>query len=200
MQRAKAVLRYGGAEGVGHRASLRSSAPRRQAADGRRAPVSIAKPPSTSNIARRRPSSPASRSRRGSGSPTSAPVAATSRRGSPPPSARAATSPPPTWMGPRSRPSRGRAPSRRASSAPRIPGSKPASTDRILVSEVDHYLGDRADYLRRLARALKPGGFIAVTNRLPYRDPLVAAVAAAGLRASNLEPAPPVHFYVKVQP
>jgi len=80
------------------------------------------------------------------------------------------------------------------------PGLEAGAYDRILVAEVDHYLGDRADYLRRLSRALKPGGFIAVTNRLPYRDPLVAAAAAAGLRVSNLAPAPPVHFYVKVQP
>jgi SAM-dependent methyltransferase len=80
------------------------------------------------------------------------------------------------------------------------PGLEPGAYDRILVSEVDHYLGDRTDYLRRLARALKPGGFIAVTNRLPYREPLVAAATSAGLRVSNLAPAPPVHFYVKVEP
>ena len=80
------------------------------------------------------------------------------------------------------------------------PGLEAGAYDRILVSEVDHYLGDRADYLRRLSRALKPGGFTAVANRLPYREPLLAAVAAAGLHASNLAPAPPVHFYVKVEP
>jgi hypothetical protein len=83
---------------------------------------------------------------------------------------------------------------------PDDPGLEAGAYDRILVAEVDHYLGDRADYLGRLSRALKPGGFIAVTNRLPYRAPLVAAVAAAGLRASNLAPAPPVHFFVKVEP
>jgi len=79
------------------------------------------------------------------------------------------------------------------------PGLEAGVYDRILVSEVDHYLGDRADYLRRLARALKPGGFIAVTNRLPYRAPLVAAAEAVGLSVHDITPAPPVHFYVKLE-
>ncbi|MGZ3425423.1 MAG: class I SAM-dependent methyltransferase [Polyangia bacterium] len=80
------------------------------------------------------------------------------------------------------------------------PGLEAGAYDRILLAEVDHYLGDRADYLRRLARALKPGGFIAVANRLPYRAPLYAAATAAGLRVTELEPAPPVHFFVKLEP
>ena len=80
------------------------------------------------------------------------------------------------------------------------PGLEPGAYDRILVAEVDHYLADRTDYLRRLGRALKPGGFIAVTNRLSYRVPLVAAAAAAGLRVTDLSPAPPVHFFVKLEP
>lgn len=79
------------------------------------------------------------------------------------------------------------------------PGLEPGAYDRILVAEVDHYLGDRTDYLRRLARALKPGGFIAVENRLPYRAPLVAAAIAAGLRVTDVAPAPPVHFFVKLE-
>jgi cyclopropane fatty-acyl-phospholipid synthase-like methyltransferase len=79
------------------------------------------------------------------------------------------------------------------------PGLEAGAYDRILVAEVDHYLADRADYLRRLARALKPGGFIAVTNRLSFRAPLVAAAEAAGLRVRDLAPAPPVHFYVKLE-
>ncbi len=80
------------------------------------------------------------------------------------------------------------------------PGLEPGAYDRILVAEVDHYLGDRADYLARLRRALKPGGFIAVENRLPYRAPLVAAAARAGLRVSDIAPAPPIHFFVKLEP
>ena len=80
------------------------------------------------------------------------------------------------------------------------PGLEAGAYDRILVAEVDQYLGDRTDYLRRLGRALKPGGFIAVENRLPYRAPLVAAAAAAGLRVTEIAPAPPVHFFVKLEP
>jgi len=80
------------------------------------------------------------------------------------------------------------------------PGLEAGAYDRILLAEVDQYLGDRADYLRRLARALAPGGFIAVENRVLYRAPLVAAAAAAGLRASDLAPAPPIHFFVKLEP
>lgn len=80
------------------------------------------------------------------------------------------------------------------------PGLEPGAYDRILVAEVDHYLGDRVDYLRRLARALKPGGFIAVENRVLYREPLVAAAAAAGLRVTAIAPAPPIHFFVKLEP
>lgn len=79
------------------------------------------------------------------------------------------------------------------------PGLEAGAYDRILVAEVDHYLADRAEYLRRLARALAPGGFIAVTNRLPYRAPLVAAAAAAGLRVREVTPAPPVHFFVALE-
>jgi cyclopropane fatty-acyl-phospholipid synthase-like methyltransferase len=80
------------------------------------------------------------------------------------------------------------------------PGLEPGAYDRILVADVDHYLGDRADYLRRLARALKPGGFIAVANRVVYRAPLVAAAGAAGLRATELPLALPAHFFVKLEP
>jgi cyclopropane fatty-acyl-phospholipid synthase-like methyltransferase len=80
------------------------------------------------------------------------------------------------------------------------PGLEPAAYDRILVAEVDHYLGDRADYLRRLARALKPGGFIAVANRVVYRAPLLAAAGAAGLRATEVPLALPAHFFVKLEP
>ena len=80
------------------------------------------------------------------------------------------------------------------------PGLEAGAYDRILVAEVDHYLADRTDYLRRLGRALKPGGFIAVENRLPYRAPLVAAATAAGLRVTEIAPAPPIHFFVKLEP
>ena len=83
---------------------------------------------------------------------------------------------------------------------PDDPGLEPAAYDRILVAEVDQYLPDRAAYLARLARALKPGGFIAVSNRMPYRAPLVAAAGRAGLRATDVPLGLPGHFFVKLEP
>ena len=80
------------------------------------------------------------------------------------------------------------------------PGLEAAAYDRILVAEVDQYLPDRTDYLSRLSRALKPGGFIAVSNRMTYRAPLVAAAARAGLRATDVPLALPAHFFVKLEP
>jgi cyclopropane fatty-acyl-phospholipid synthase-like methyltransferase len=80
------------------------------------------------------------------------------------------------------------------------PGLEAGAYDRILVAEVDHYLADRAAWLAKLRRALKPDGFIAVENRLFYRTPLLAAAGAAGLRAEDITPAPPAHFYVRLGP
>jgi cyclopropane fatty-acyl-phospholipid synthase-like methyltransferase len=80
------------------------------------------------------------------------------------------------------------------------PGLEAAAYDRILVAEVDQYLPDRADYLSRLAHALKPGGFIAVSNRMTYQAPLLAAATRAGLRATDVPLALPAHFFVKLEP
>ena len=80
------------------------------------------------------------------------------------------------------------------------PGLEPAAYDRILLAEVDHLLPDRRVYLAKLVRALKPGGFIAVENRLLYRDPLVAAAGAAGLRVTPIADDLPAHFYVRLEP
>ena len=80
------------------------------------------------------------------------------------------------------------------------PGLERGAYDRILVAEVDQYLPDRADYLARLAHALAPGGFIAVSNRMPYRAPLLAAASRAGLRASEVPLGLPAHFFVKLEP
>lgn len=79
------------------------------------------------------------------------------------------------------------------------PGLEPGAYDRILLAEVDQYLPDRAAYLAKLARALRPGGFIAVSNRLPYRAPLLAAAHAAGLRAGDIAVDLPAHFYVRLE-
>lgn len=80
------------------------------------------------------------------------------------------------------------------------PALEPAAYDRILLAEVDHLLPDRAVYLGKLMRALRPGGFIAVTNRVLYRAPLVSAAAAAGLRASEVPLDLPAHFFVRLEP
>jgi predicted methyltransferase len=65
--------------------------------------------------------------------------------------------------------------------APDDPGLERGHYDLILLSQVDHLLADRTDYLVRLARALDGHGRIAVTNRRLYRAPLVAAARKAGL-------------------
>lgn len=58
--------------------------------------------------------------------------------------------------------------------------------DLILLAEVDQYLPDRAAYLRALVPSLRPGGRVAVSNRLQYEAELRAAAEAASL---SIEPA-----------
>jgi len=65
---------------------------------------------------------------------------------------------------------------------PDEPALERAGYDRILLSEVDQLLPDRAAYFRKLADALAPRGGLAVANRLPFRDAVRAAAAQAGLR------------------
>ncbi len=79
------------------------------------------------------------------------------------------------------------------------PGLEAAAFDRILVAEVDQYLPDRAAYFRRLAAALAPGGFIAVSNRFVYRDAVLQAARAAGLRAREAPLALPAHFFLRLE-
>ncbi|MDB4968049.1 MAG: hypothetical protein JWN44_3738 [Myxococcales bacterium] len=79
------------------------------------------------------------------------------------------------------------------------PGLEPAAYDRILVADTDHYFDDRAAWLRRAAVALKPAGFIAVTNRVTHRAALVAAAEAAGLRVTEEPVALPAHFFVRLE-
>jgi ubiquinone/menaquinone biosynthesis C-methylase UbiE len=66
---------------------------------------------------------------------------------------------------------------------PDDPGLEAGAYDRVLLAQVDHLLADRAAYFRKLAAALAPGGRLAVANRLPYRQRVVDAASAAGLRA-----------------
>jgi ubiquinone/menaquinone biosynthesis C-methylase UbiE len=76
------------------------------------------------------------------------------------------------------------------------PGLEPGGYDLIFLSEVDQYLPDRVDYLRRLRAALAPGGRIAVTNRRIYREPMVAAAATAGYDVVGEVQGLPAHFLV----
>lgn len=80
------------------------------------------------------------------------------------------------------------------------PGLEPASYDLILLSEVDHYLPDRVEYLRKLRAALAPGGRIAVTNRRWFRGPLVTAAERAGYTIAGEVTDLPVHFLVFLEP
>jgi 2-polyprenyl-3-methyl-5-hydroxy-6-metoxy-1,4-benzoquinol methylase len=66
--------------------------------------------------------------------------------------------------------------------------------DRILLSEVDHLLPDRAAYLAKLRLHLADGGTIAVSNKRYDREPLVAAARAAGLVQRSEVTTLPAHF------
>ena len=75
----------------------------------------------------------------------------------------------------------------------RDPGLEARSVDRILVVDTWHHLDDRAEYTRRLARALRPGGFVLVVDYEPEasmgpprRHRLPASTVAGELRAAGL--------------
>ena len=68
---------------------------------------------------------------------------------------------------------------------PADPGLEPGTYDRILLSQVDHLVPDRVDYLRRLARALAAGGRLVVVNRRQHRAGLLRDAAAAGLAVAR---------------
>jgi predicted methyltransferase len=80
------------------------------------------------------------------------------------------------------------------------PGLEAASYDMVLLSEVDHDLADRVDYLRKLHVVLKPAGRIAVTNRRSFRAPLLQAAARAGYAAVGEVTDLPAHFLVFLRP
>ena len=82
---------------------------------------------------------------------------------------------------------------------PDDPGLEPAIYDRILVAEVDQYLADRVHWFHRLAGALAPGGFIAVTNRLTYRTAMREAAGDAGLRVIEVPVELPAHFFFRLE-
>lgn len=88
-------------------------------------------------------------------------------------------------------------------------GLAPASVDRIVALDVWHHLADRSAFAQQLARALRPGGKLAIVDftldspRGPhprYRiapDALVAELAAVGLAATVVAETLP-HEYVVV--
>jgi predicted methyltransferase len=80
------------------------------------------------------------------------------------------------------------------------PGLEAAAYDRILVAEVDHYVADRAAWLGKLGRSLAPGGFMIVTNRRSFEEPVLAAARTAHLQATELPLDLPAHFYLRLEP
>jgi predicted methyltransferase len=79
------------------------------------------------------------------------------------------------------------------------PGLEAGAYDLVLLAQVDHLLGDRADYLRKLRAALKPGGRIAVSNRRLYRAPLLDAATRAGFSTASEYDGLPAHFLVTLE-
>jgi ubiquinone/menaquinone biosynthesis C-methylase UbiE len=63
---------------------------------------------------------------------------------------------------------------------PDDPGLEPGKYDAILLAQVDHYFDDRTAWLKKAAPALKPGGKLAIANRLHHRAAALAAAQAAG--------------------
>ncbi len=80
------------------------------------------------------------------------------------------------------------------------PGLEAGSYDMVLLSEVDHYLADRVDYLRRLAPTLTPDGRIAVTNRRSFRSLVLGAAQRAGYTVTGEVSDLPAHFLVFLRP
>jgi len=82
---------------------------------------------------------------------------------------------------------------------PDDPGLEPATYDVILLSEVDHLLADRAPYLAKMARALAPGGRIAISNRRVHRAAALEAAGRAGLTLDSEYTQLPTHFLVLLE-
>jgi ubiquinone/menaquinone biosynthesis C-methylase UbiE len=65
---------------------------------------------------------------------------------------------------------------------PDEPGLEAGRFDAILLAQVDHYFDDRTAWLKKAAPALKPGGKVAIANRLHHRAAAFAAAEAAGFK------------------
>ncbi len=93
--------------------------------------------------------------------------------------------------------------------APDDPGLDPDSVDRILVVNTWHHIADRVEYGRKLARALRPGGFVLVVDftlesehgppremRLPP-EAVARELEAAGLAAEVADESLPMQYAVR---
>jgi 2-polyprenyl-3-methyl-5-hydroxy-6-metoxy-1,4-benzoquinol methylase len=85
---------------------------------------------------------------------------------------------------------------------PEVPGLEPGAYDAILLAEVDNYLSDPTAWLVAAKPALKPGGAIAITNRVHHRARALAAAKAAGLHlVSESTPVPSTFIAVfRIEP
>ncbi|HVV88746.1 MAG TPA: class I SAM-dependent methyltransferase, partial [Kofleriaceae bacterium] len=83
--------------------------------------------------------------------------------------------------------------------APNEPGLEPGRFDAINLAEVDHYFDDRVAWLKKALPALKPGGKLAISNRLVHRNAAVAAAQAAGFRLVTEIPDIPGQFVAVFQ-
>lgn len=89
------------------------------------------------------------------------------------------------------------------------PGLAPGSVDRILVVDTWHHIQDRPAYARRLAQALRPGGFVLVvdyTEESPHGPPMAmrlnehevhSELTHGGLTCAAVEEELPYQFVVR---
>jgi tRNA A58 N-methylase Trm61 len=78
--------------------------------------------------------------------------------------------------------------------AANAPGLEANSYDAILLAEVDHLLDDPAAWLGAATRALKPGGRVAISNRVYRHAKSIAATKKAGLVLVSESNPVPTHF------
>jgi SAM-dependent methyltransferase len=95
---------------------------------------------------------------------------------------------------------------------PDDPGLAPASVDRILIVDTWHHIDDRPAYARKLAAALKPGGFLLIVDfrmdsptgpppeHRVHPEQVAAELAEGGLGAAVLSPNLPRQVMIKGAP
>lgn len=88
------------------------------------------------------------------------------------------------------------------------PALEPSSVDRILIVDTWHHIGDRANYSKKLAAALKPGGGVFIVDFTmetekgppkPHRltpEQVIAELEAGGLVAKVVEESLPDQYVV----